>query len=133
MAMLTLILNAGKFFMSYWKYILPVLIVVGVFFFGFNLGIDHEKVNTQKQIDKQAELDAKRYGVLQQDLLDTESQLLDDTNKVKVEYRTKTKEVIKYVKENKGVGGVDLNKCILPDDGLRSINQALAGKTKASD
>lgn len=113
-----------KFFMSYWKPLMLSLLIAGAYFYGYSNGIESQKVEQMKAVKKAQEKDAKELAIIQQQLIDTEAELLNSTDKIKIEYRTKTKEVVKYVKEHKGVNGVDLNKCILDDAGLQHIRDA---------
>jgi hypothetical protein len=112
------------FLLKYMKYAIPLLLVVGVYFYGHSNGMDQERLDNQSAL-LEAEKDAAvRLDALQGQLLETESQLLGYVTETRVEYKIKTKEVIRYVKENKGVGGVDLNKCVLTPAGLLNITDS---------
>jgi hypothetical protein len=112
------------FLLKYMKYALPLMLVVGVYFYGHSKGMEQERLDNQSALLEAQKVSAVRLKDLQSQLLETESQLLDYTTKTRVEYKIKTKEVIRYVKENKGVGGVDLNKCVLTPTGLLNITNS---------
>lgn len=112
------------YLLKYWKYLVPLIGAGAIFFYGFTLGQDNIESKYQRSLTDAQEVSAKKFAKMQVELLETESQLLDDVTATKVVYKNRTKEVIRYVKENKGVGGVDLNKCILSPDGMRKITDA---------
>ena len=114
------------------KFVIPVLIIFVTYQAGYSSGANNTTNEYNKKLKELQTKNAKDLAILQQELLDTETQLLNDTDKIKIKYKTKVKEIVKYVHDNKTTTGVPLSKCILPPDGLHKILSAYDNQTSSS-
>jgi len=114
------------------KLLAPIAILVITFITGYHKGTVVTETAYRLKLQALQEKNAKDLYALQQDLLDTEKSLLDDTNTVEVRYKTKVKEIVKYVNKASTNKGISLSDCELPDDGLRRVISAYGEETSNS-